>query len=51
MGRMSLGYLLNELEMIRAYLSYCTMIKDEQDVLLQDLNDLIVDLKENGIES
>ena len=48
---MSLEHLINELIMIRAYLSYCIMLKTEQECLLSDLTDLINGLKENGIES
>lgn len=51
MGGMSLDNLIYELTMIQAYVKFCTMDKTEQAVILSDLEEVISDLKENGIES
>lgn len=45
MGRMSLGSLIYRLTMLQAYISYITMDKTEQKVVLNAIEEIIEALK------
>lgn len=45
MGRMSLGSLIYRLTMLQAYISYITMDKTKQKVILNTIEEIIEDLK------